>query len=80
MGQKLLVPSDSTVDLPVGQHRFLRKKNQTFTIDNLSRIISTYLSMYLELSYGPKIFEGVLAQLSLFYLGLSQLSYGSKIL
>ena len=48
MGQNLLVPLDSTVDL--GQHHFLRKKIQTFTVDHLSRIISTYLSMYLELS------------------------------
>ena len=47
MGQNLLVPSDSTVDL--GQHHFLykNKSNQTFTVDiylGLSRIIFRFIS------------------------------------
>jgi hypothetical protein len=29
---------------------FCAKKNQTFTVDHWSRLISTYLSTYLELS------------------------------
>ena len=76
MDQNLLVPSDSTVEL--SEHHFLRKKIQTFTIDHLSRIISTYLSMYLEFFrwFIPwsKIFKGVFAQLSLIYLVLSLLN------
>ena len=52
-----------------------RKKIQTFTVDHSSRFISTYLSMYLEVSrhsiLWSKVFSVILAQLSLISLVLS---------
>jgi hypothetical protein len=61
---------------------FCAKKNQTFTVDHWSRLISTYLSMYLELSltlsFGPRFLKCFLAQLSLIFLVLSYSISGQR--